>query len=91
MFIDDTRPPDARAALLAEVEFKWLMAGRGCWIDMTRFGRDPGYAAHWLRFAMASQSAPLRACAEVLQARAGLAAPWAVADGRADHVDCKGA
>ncbi len=75
MFMDDTRPPDARAALLAEVEFKWLMAGRGCWIDMTRFGQDPSYAAHWLRFAMTSPSASLRACAEVLQARAGPAAP----------------
>ncbi len=75
MFNDDARSPDARAALLAEVEFKWLMAGRGCWIDMTRFGQDPSYAAHWLQFAMTSPSAPLRACAQILQARAGLAVP----------------
>lgn len=26
------------------VEFKWLMAGMGWWIDLPRFERDPCYA-----------------------------------------------
>ncbi|MDP2371662.1 hypothetical protein [Rhodoferax sp.] len=72
MFTDAITGPDARASLLAEVEFKWLMAGHGWWIDMARFHRDPVYATELLDLALASQSSALRDCAAVLRSRAGL-------------------
>ena len=66
---------DARASLLAEVDFKWLMSGQGWWIDTTRFHSDPGYAGALLKLALASQSFALRECAALLQAqRMGLGA-----------------
>lgn len=40
-----------RDALLAEVDFKWLMAGQGWWVDTARFHGDPDYAAQFLRSA----------------------------------------
>ena len=60
---------DARACMLAEIAFKWLMAGQGCWIDTTRLHNDPLYAAGLLRMALASHNLALRECAEVLQAQ----------------------
>lgn len=42
---------DACACLLARVDFKWLMAGQGWWIDPHRFESDGAYAAKVLRFA----------------------------------------
>lgn len=60
---------DARISLLAEVDFKWLMAGQGCWIDTNRFHSDPAYVAGLLRVALASQSFALRECAASLQAQ----------------------
>jgi hypothetical protein len=71
MFTHAITGPDARDSLLTEVEFKWLMAGHGWWIDMARFHREPAYAADLLRLAMASESVALRDCVSVLQARAG--------------------
>lgn len=62
---------DERVLLLTGVDFKWLMAGQGWWIDTTRFHRDPAYAAAFLRLAMASQSFALRECAASLQAQIG--------------------
>ena len=36
--------PDAHAtALLDLVSFKWLMAGRGWWVNLSRLQEDPGY------------------------------------------------
>jgi len=58
---------DACACLLARVDFKWLMAGQGWWIDPHRFESDGAYAAKVLRFALASESLALRACAASLQ------------------------
>ena len=58
---------DDGASLLTEVDFKWLMAGQGWWIDTTRFHSDPSYAARYLRLAMASSSFALRQCAARLQ------------------------
>ncbi|MDB5930506.1 MAG: hypothetical protein JWR60_2213 [Polaromonas sp.] len=52
--------------LLAEVDFKWLMAGQGWWIDPARFHQDPSYAGHFLELAMASPSRALRDCAASL-------------------------
>jgi len=35
---------DAGTTLLDLVSFKWLMAGRGWWVDLPRMQRDEGYA-----------------------------------------------
>ena len=70
--VDGAAPnADERGLLLAEVDFKWLMAGLGWWIDTTRFHSDPSYAAGYLRLAMASQTFALRECAASLQAQIG--------------------
>ena len=60
--------PQLSDALLAEVDFKWLMNGHGWWVDATRFGCDPSYAAELLRCAMESDSAALRVSAAALLA-----------------------
>lgn len=57
--------------LLTEIDFKWLMAGEGWWIDANRFHFDADYAAGILRSALASPCDVLRACAAVLQAQRG--------------------
>ncbi len=62
---------DEQVSLLAEIDFKWLMAGQGWWIETTRFHSDPAYAIGFLRLAMASQSFALRDCAASLQAQMG--------------------
>lgn len=62
---------DVCACLLARVDFKWLMAGQGWWIDPHRFESDGAYAVEVLRFALASQSLALRACAASLQTQLG--------------------
>lgn len=62
---------DACAFLLARVDFKWLMAGQGWWIDPHRFQYDPSYADEVLRLALASQSLPLRKCAASIQTQLG--------------------
>jgi hypothetical protein len=58
---------DGRVLLLEEVNFKWLLAGLGLWIDMTRFHNDIPYATHFLELAKASNSPALRDCAASLQ------------------------
>jgi len=81
--VDEAAPrTDERVSLLAEVDFKWLMAGQGWWIDAARFHRDPAYAAGFLRLAMASPSFALRDCAALLQALIG--SPAASGAGQAD-------
>lgn len=62
---------DESVSLLTEVDFKWLMAGHGWWMDTTRFHRDPTYAAVLLGLAMASESFALRDCAATLKAQLG--------------------
>ena len=62
----DTRSED-RLVLLDEVNFKWLLAGLGLWIDMARFRTEPSYAAHLLALAQASKSHALRNCAAALK------------------------
>lgn len=71
LFVAAVTDADARIGLLAEVDFKWLMAGEGQWIDATRFHCDPVYAAGLIRWALASPSFALRECAAVLQAEIG--------------------
>ena len=58
---------DKSTSLLARVDFKWLMAGQGWWIDPHRFESDGAYAVEVLLFALASESRTLRACAAALQ------------------------
>ena len=55
-------------SMLAEVAFKWLMAGQGWWIDTVRFHSDPSYAAGFLRLARASSSLALQECAAMVEA-----------------------
>jgi hypothetical protein len=62
---------DERGLLLEEVNFKWLMAGLGWWVDMSRFRIDRLYAAHFLQLASTSESAELRKCATLLEPRRG--------------------
>jgi len=70
------RPPiepvaDERAVLLEEVDFKWLMAGQGWWIDTTRLHTDPGYARQLFDLVDNNPSSALRDCAALLQAHSG--------------------
>ncbi len=60
------------ADLLLEVDFKWLMAGQGCWVDPDRLRNDPLYAAHCLGTALCSPCEALRGCARFLQTALGL-------------------
>jgi len=63
---------DERLVLLEEVDFKWLMAGEGWWIDTWRLHTDSGYASHLLQLVAQTPSAALRTCAAHLQGRLGL-------------------
>ena len=72
----DVLAEDASASLLAKVDFKWLMAGQGWWIDPKRFQCDPLYAAGWLSIALASPSFALRARAASIQNQIGRQASW---------------
>ena len=75
--------PDESMALLMWVDFKWLMAGQGWWVDTFRFHHDPVYADGFLRLAMASPSFALRECAACLQQVLITLSP----DDRVDRVD----
>jgi hypothetical protein len=57
----------AHHTLLTEVDFKWLMAGQGCWIDPVRMRLDAMYAHDCLRSALASNCEALRRCAARFQ------------------------
>ncbi|NML18056.1 hypothetical protein [Azohydromonas caseinilytica] len=55
-------------SLLALVDFKWLMAGLGWRIDLTRLCRDAGYLGDCARLGLSSESSLLRRCsAELLR------------------------
>ena len=58
---------DERELLLEKVNFKWLMAGFGWWVDMSLFHQDASYAERWLKLAGESESVELRKCAGVLK------------------------
>ena len=45
---------DPDATLVELVAFKWLMAGRGWWVDLSRLQRDVAYAGECARRAHAS-------------------------------------
>lgn len=60
---------DDRHVLLDEVNFKWLLAGLGLWIDMVRFHSETNYANHFLRLAEVSDSPALRDSAAALRSQ----------------------
>lgn len=66
MFTEAVTTVEASPSLLTEVDFKWLMAGQGQWIDATRFHCDSMYAAGLINLALASQTFALRECAALL-------------------------
>lgn len=69
-FVNSTGPNfDIPESLLAEVDFKWLMAGHGWWVDTTRFHDDAAYASELLHSALGSESPTLRRCAAEFLAR----------------------
>ena len=69
-FVNSAGPNfDISESLLAEVDFKWLMAGHGWRVDTTRFHDDAAYASQLLHSAMGSESAALRRCAAEFLAR----------------------
>lgn len=70
---DEASSAQAQALLLTEVDFKWLMAGQGWWINLQRLNCDPSYAAGILRSALASPCIALRECAALLQLQLGAA------------------
>jgi len=53
--------------LLTEVDFKWLMAGQGWWVDLERIKNDPVYASACIQSALLSDCDPLRHCAVSLR------------------------
>ena len=64
-------PTDERVLLLEEVDFKWLMAGLGWWIDPARLHSDPAYASHLFDLVETSPSAALKDCAALLRRQVG--------------------
>jgi hypothetical protein len=56
-----------RSEMLTEVDFKWLMAGIGFWVDPIQLHLDPGYAQASLQNALRSSCEPLRRCAAALK------------------------
>jgi len=69
MFIEPQNRADTSVSLLAEVDFKWLMAGQGLLIDLARFRGDSIYAAGLIALALDSDSVVLRASASMLLAK----------------------
>ena len=59
----------AREDMLLLVDFKWLMAGLGWWIDLGRWRSDPGYARECVARGCSSNQLPLQRCARKLLAR----------------------
>lgn len=64
--IASTDAADGRLSLLGEVDFKWLMAGQGWWVDTTRLHCDPSYASALIDLALASPSPALRHSAAMI-------------------------
>jgi hypothetical protein len=66
-------PPAAMGQLSGDemlvdlVSFKWLMAYRGCWIDLPRMRRDAAYADECLQRGLSAPSGVLRQRSRELQ------------------------
>jgi hypothetical protein len=52
--------PQGDGAFLKLVDFKWLMAGLGWWVDLSRLQRDKRYAGECVQHALTSGSELLR-------------------------------
>ena len=78
MFHESASQTEACASLLAEVDFKWLLAGLGLRIDLPRFRSDAAYAEKLLSLALDSESFVLRERAVLLRALSikQLTPPW---------------
>ena len=63
----DVSAPDDSSVLLEEVDFKWLMAGQGWWVDTERLHTDRCYAEGLLKLANTIASPALHDCAAWLQ------------------------
>lgn len=89
MFSETASQTDACASLLAEVDFKWLMAGLGLRIDLPRFRSDAAYAKKLLSLALDSESFALRERATLLQSQQSKTQPSAhhLADITKPHSD----
>jgi hypothetical protein len=68
-FVEGTEGNDT---FLNLVDFKWLMAGVGWWVDLSRLQRDRAYIDECLQRALRSDSELLRQCSVKLL---GLNAP----------------
>jgi HEAT repeat protein len=55
-----TKDPEGDDAFLNLVDFKWLMAGVGWWVDLSRLQSDRGYIDECLQRALKSDSELLR-------------------------------
>ena len=55
-----TKGPEGDDAFLNLVDFKWLMAGVGWWVSLSRLQSDSGYIDECLRRALESDSELLR-------------------------------
>ena len=56
--------------MLIEVDFKWLMAGQGYWVDTTRLRTDSAYAHVCVEQALHSQCSELQRFAHTFDMRA---------------------
>jgi hypothetical protein len=63
-------PAGSREDMLLLVDFKWLMAGLGWWVDLNRWRRDAGYVRECLDRGCSSPSVPLQRCVQQLRSRA---------------------
>jgi len=63
--------PRSETLLLDLVSFKWLMAGEGWWINLSRFRQDPAYARSCAQAGLGSEQPLLQQrSAELLAALA---------------------
>ena len=70
---EQTRESDD--TLLRLVDFKWLMAGLGWWVSLTRLQCDSAYAREWVQRGLASGSQLVRQRSmDLLPASAGTSA-----------------
>lgn len=61
---------DSQEDMLIEVDFKWLMAGQGYWVDTTRLRTDSEYAHTCVEHALHSHCPALQQFAHTFDAPA---------------------
>lgn len=59
-------PPADGHQIVHLVDFKWMMAGLGWWVDLNRLQRDAAYASECYTRAANSSCEPLRRSAAML-------------------------